>query len=277
MISALWSNIGGLVNRLLGQNERRTDPLAEPFPAGWLTTLEREVPFYRRLPRDEDRTQLRSDVFRFVTQKTWTPFDVEIDDRRKVIVAAHACLLLNGRVDLPVYPRTREIIIRSGVFGPRTQSIAPDGRLFESQESRIGEAWYRGPIVLSWDAVEPLTTVAQPLHNVILHEFAHALDHLDGSSDGTPPLDTRRQLAAWAEVFTREFQRLRRSADNFLPTVIDPYGATSAAEFFAVVTEAFFCRPLLLKQEHPELFEEMRQFFQQDPATWGGGGSQREA
>lgn len=268
MIGAFWAGIGGFVNRLLGQANRRTDPLPSPFPQPWHATLEREVPFYEQLPQDAARAQLRSDVFWFVRQKSWTPFDVEMDDRKKVIIAAHACLLLNGRIDLPVYPRTREVIVRSGIFGPRTQSIAPDGRLFESQESRIGEAWYRGPIVLSWDAIEPLTRAPHPMHNVIIHEFAHALDHLDGLSDGTPPLESRGAVADWVEIFTREFERLRRSADGFQPTHIDPYGATNAPEFFAVVTEAFFCRPAALMREHPELFEQLRGFFRQNPADW---------
>jgi Mlc titration factor MtfA (ptsG expression regulator) len=264
----LWSSVEGLVSRLFGRNNRRADPLPSPFPPAWQATLDREVPFYLRLPKDEDRTQLRSDVFRFVVEKTWTPFDVEIDDRKKLIIAAHACVLLNGRIDLPVFPRTREIILRSGVFGPRTQSIAPDGRLFESHDARIGEAWYRGPIVLSWEAIEPLTIARYPAHNVIVHEFAHALDHLDGQSDGTPPLETRRALAEWADVFTRAFERLRNAAEDIRSNIIDPYGATNPAEFFAVVSEAFFCRPTLLKRQHPELFEQMRLFFRQDPSDW---------
>lgn len=268
LIDALWSSVEGLVNRLFRDNTRRTDPLPSPFPAAWQATLEREVPFYSRMPRDEDRSQLRSDIFRFVDDKTWTPFDVDIDERKKLIIAAHACLLLNGRIDLPVYPRTREIILRSGVFGPRTQSIAPDGRLFESHEARIGEAWYRGPIVLSWGAIEPLTIAPHPAHNVILHEFAHALDHLDGHSDGTPPLESRRALAEWAEVFSREFERLRNAAEGLQSNIIDPYGATNAPEFFAVVTEAFFCRATMLNRQHPELFEQMRLFFRQDPSGW---------
>lgn len=268
MLGNLWSNVEGLVNRLFGEKTRRTDPLPSPFPAYWQAILDREVSFYSRLPSDADRSQLRSDIFRFIAEKTWTPFDIEIDDRKKVIIAAHACLLLNGRIDMPVYPRTREIIVRSGVFGPRTQSIAPDGRLFESYEARIGEAWYRGPIVLSWDAIEPLTITTNPAHNVIVHEFAHALDHLDGHTDGTPPLENRRALSEWADVFTSAFERLRSSISDFLPNEIDSYGATNPAEFFAVVTEAFFFRPTALRNQHPDLFEQMRLFFRQDPSEW---------
>ncbi len=215
----------------------------------------------------ENREQLRRDILRFVQQKTWTPFDIEIDDRKKVIIAAHACLLLNGRPDLPLYPRTREVIVRSSMFGPREHAIAPDGRLFEIHEPRIGEAWYRGPIVLSWDAIEPLTGGRAPASNVILHEFAHALDHLDGMADGTPPLESRRAADEWARVFTREYERLRDPLDDRVQK-IDPYGATNPAEFFAVVTEQFFTRPVGLKQAHAELYEQLRRFFQQDPAHW---------
>ena len=260
--------MGGLVNRFFNHSHRRTDPLPSQFPEAWQAMLDRDVTFYGRLPTDENRAQLRRDVFWFVNHKTWTPFDVEIDDRKKVVIAAHACILLNGRIDLPLFPRTSEVILRSGVFGPRTQTIAPDGQIFETYETRIGEAWYRGPIVLSWDAIEPLTHARHSPHNVIVHEFAHALDHLDGWTDGTPPLDNRESVAEWAELFAGEFNRLRNLVQGGYALNIDSYGATNPAEFFAVVTEAFFCQATALKGQHPALFEQLRRFFRQDPSAW---------
>lgn len=268
MLNHSRGGLSGLVNRLFSRTHRRTDPLPAPFPDPWHTILQYNVPFYRRLPSQENRDQLQRDLYWFVSHKRWTPFDIDIDDRKKVIVAAHACLLLNGRLDLGVFPRTREIIIRPGVFGTRVQTIAPDGRLFEMHDARIGEAWYRGPIVLSWDAIEPLTLSPHPARNVIVHEFAHALDHLDGYADGTPPLENRRAVAEWAEAFTREFEHLRDLADGGHEDDIDPYGATNPAEFFAVVAEHFYCRAHTLRRRHADLYEQLHRFFCQDPSAW---------
>ena len=260
--------LSSFVNWLLNAARHRAEPLAELFPEEWRSILAQSIPFYSRLPTEADREQLQRDIVRFVAEKSWTPFDVEIDDRKRVVIAAHACLLLNRRLDLGLYPRTLEIILRSGTFGPQTQSRSPDGHLFESVEDRIGEAWYRGPIVLSWGAIEALIQDHDPHQNVIIHEFAHALDHLDGISDGTPPLESGRELSEWADVFTHEYQRLRQLASDGRFQDIDPYAATNPAEFFAVVTEQFFCRGAALRRQHLDLYGQLELFFRQDPANW---------
>ncbi|HRT40892.1 MAG TPA: M90 family metallopeptidase, partial [Phycisphaerae bacterium] len=132
-------------------------------------------------------------------------------------------------------------------------------------EARLGEAWYRGAVVLSWDDV--LRGAADPgdADNVVFHEFAHQLDSESGANEGAPDLPTREARARWARVFEREFRRLINDLQHARPTLLRPYAATNPAEFFAVVTEYFFELPLALRSRHAELYDEMAAYFQQDP------------
>jgi Mlc titration factor MtfA (ptsG expression regulator) len=102
----------------------------------------------------------------------------------------------------------------------------------------------------------------------VLHELAHQLDFENQSSDGTPALDTRGDYLAWARVMSAEFNALRNASDAGLPTLLDQYGSTNPAEFFAVITEAFFERPRALKKKHPALFAQLQRFYKQDPTTY---------
>lgn len=261
--------MAGLFDWIRGSRpDRRTAPLRLPFRSDWRDILLADAPFYRRLPEDHDRDQLERDVARFVNQTTWVPIDIELDDRKKVVIAAFACLLINRRLDLDLYSRSREIILRPEVFGDLEHAISPDGSVFEIRDEMLGEAWYRGPVVLSWASIEPTTRTLAPNHNVVIHEFAHKLDFLDGLVDGTPPLADANEAADWSDVFTREHEQLERDIQAGNITVLDPYALTDCAEFFAVATETFFCHPRRLAKRHQRLYNRLRHFFGHDPATW---------
>jgi Mlc titration factor MtfA (ptsG expression regulator) len=135
----------------------------------------------------------------------------------------------------------------------------------EGRQTRLGEAWMRGAIVLSWDAVRRDSGDFQDGHNVTLHEFAHQLDQQDGTFDGAPLLEKVSHYGSWARVLMKEYRALGEAADRGQETLIDQYGATNPAEFFAVITEAFFETPKPLKEKHPELYAELKQFYHQDP------------
>jgi len=264
--------MAGLFDWIRGsQPGRRTAPLRLPFRSDWRDILLADAPFYRCLPEDHDRDQLERDVARFIDQTTWVPFDIELDDRMRVVIAAFACLLINRRLDLDLYTRCREIIVRPGVFGDREHAIAPDGSVFEVRDELLGVAWYRGPVVLSWASIEPVTRTLRPNTNVVIHEFAHKIDFLDGYVDGTPPLANASEVADWSDVFTREYERLVNDIQAGRATVLDPYAATDCAEFFAVAAEAFFCRPHRMAKRHPRLYKLLSQFFGHDPTTWREG------
>lgn len=104
--------------------------------------------------------------------------------------------------------------------------------------------------------------------NLVLHEFAHQLDFEDSETDGAPALAARTEYLSWARVMSREFEALRAADQAGTPTVLDTYGATNPAEFFAVATEAFFERPAALRAKQPELYRELARFYRQDPATY---------
>ena len=123
-------------------------------------------------------------------------------------------------------------------------------------------------LVLAWDEVQAGAADPYDGQNLVLHEFAHQLDFEDGSTDGTPALDTGAQMRAWATVLGDELEALRQAADAGEPTLLDPYGAEDAAEFFAVATETFFERAEELSRQHPRLYAELRRFYAQDPVAW---------
>jgi hypothetical protein len=128
----------------------------------------------------------------------------------------------------------------------------------------LGEAWHFGTVILAWDAV---LTGGRDTHdgkNVVLHEFAHQLDYLDGVADGTPPLRNRAQYRRWQEVMTAEFARLAAESEHGRPRVLDAYGATNPAEFFAVATECFFEKPMQLRRHHPQLYDILKEYYCQD-------------
>ncbi len=140
------------------------------------------------------------------------------------------------------------------------------GGLIAGEQGRLGEAWGQGVVVLSWDDVRRGAADMRDGQNVVLHEFAHQLDQEDGAADGAPILPGRSRYVAWARVLGAEYEQLRRDASRGRPSVLDDYGATNPAEFFAVATECFFEKPGLLRRRHPELYEELRAYYRQDPA-----------
>jgi Mlc titration factor MtfA (ptsG expression regulator) len=137
--------------------------------------------------------------------------------------------------------------------------------------ANLGEAWPSGPVILSWDSVLGGAHDPDDGHNLVFHEFAHKLDMLDGLADGTPPLPERAQFAVWVRTMTAEFERLRAETEHGRATVLDTYGATNPAEFFAVVTECFFERSRELREKHPQLYGVLRDYYLQDPAAGAAG------
>ena len=133
-----------------------------------------------------------------------------------------------------------------------------------SDSSLAGQAWLRGPIILSWP------DVAQSWigHNVVVHELAHHLDGIDGDMSGDPIFDRAEDQAAWDRIAQQEFDRLTRDLASGKRTVLDPYGSSNRAEFFAVACEAFFEIPTELQAEHPQLYGCLTRYFHSDPASW---------
>ena len=145
---------------------------------------------------------------------------------------------------------------------------------WEGPEQRLGETGRQmGSMVLAWDAVTAGAADASDGRNVVFHEFAHQLDYEDYTTDGVPLLRSRQQEQAWSSVMRVEFASLQAASDTGIPTLLDHYGATNPAEFFAVAVEAFFERPKAMKFRYPRMFEELQRFFQQDPTQYSAENS----
>lgn len=236
---------------------------ARPFPDEWRPWIEKNVPMVVALSPD-DRAELEKLCMAFLEDKHFEGAGgFEITDEVKVTIAAQACMLLIHR-DTDVYPDLETIIVYPSTFVAKHQRR--EGYVVVEEDSaRLGESWSRGIVVLAWDSVRSGTANMHDGKNVVLHEFAHQLDAEDGDMDGAPDLGARARYGAWARVLGDEFGDLVAKAEAGRGSDIDKYGATNPAEFFAVITEAFFEKPRQLKMKHPELYDQLVAFYQQDP------------
>lgn len=244
---------------------RRRRVLSRAFPVRWQQQLQRDMVLYRQLPpelrqRVHQNTLLVLDEVNF-----YGCAGQEVTEPMKVLIAAHAALLVGG-LTVDYYQRLTAILVYPGAYRSEVEWQDGDVTGVEHQD-RLGESWEAGRVILGWDqlaleAADPDTT-----SNVMLHEFAHQLDQLDGAADGAPPLSSGVSARNWHQVFTEAWQRLQaRPPDG--GGVIDDYGATDPAEFFAVVTEAFFLTPDQLQAQEPELYHCLSEFYQLSPTDW---------
>lgn len=253
----------GILKRLRRRRLRR-----QPFPPAWRAIVDRNLPFYARLSA-EDREELELLIMIFIAEKSFEGCGGQaIDDEVRVTIAGQACLLLLHR-DTDVYPRLDVILVYpSAVAVEREQS---DGYIVNTgRRVHLGESWTRGMVILSWDHVLSGARDPDDGDNVTLHELAHQLDGEDGTMDGTPRLAARARYNSWGAVLSDEYATLRSKLERGRRSDIDAYGATNEAEFFAVITEMFFEKPVSMRSRHPELYAELQAFFRQDPANWSG-------
>lgn len=246
------------------RERRRRKLLALPLPPEWQAILERNLAHYRYLSPAE-KVMLRDRTRIFVAEKNWEGCNgLTVTDEMKVTIAAHASLMALGLEGEPFGGLLSVLIYPAGYRVPeeRWQS----GWSISGESSRLGESWYRGPVILSWDEIQDDALHPGYGNNLVWHEFAHQIDMLDRSTNGTPPLQTREARRQWHEVMTAEFEQLRSDARAGRNTLLDTYGAESEAEFFAVTTECFFDAPVELRETHPRLYELLAGYYRQDPA-----------
>jgi Mlc titration factor MtfA (ptsG expression regulator) len=247
---------------------RRARVLEHPFPPEWHRILRRRVPIAGRLPPDL-RHQLRQRIQVFLNEK---PFlgcaGLEITDEVRVTVAAQACLLLLGKPSSFGFSGLRQVLVYPGALETGQVRTHSNGVVEHVDDHRSGESWGQGQVVLSWDDVCAGASDPGDGYNVVLHEFAHQLDQETGVANGAPELATRAAYERWSSVLGREFEQLRGRVDRGEATLLDDYGATEPAEFFAVATECFFELPVRMADEHPELFRTLHTYYRIDPRGW---------
>lgn len=239
--------------------------MAEPFPEGWSTLIETHVPHVKFLDA-ETRAWLEDLIQVFVAEKQFDgAAGLEVTDEMRVTIAAQACTLLLGDDETQVYPNLARIVIYPEAYVAKRQT-AEGMVVVESAEVRLGESWDHGVVVLAWSAVKHGARNVCDGHNVVYHEFAHQLDQEFGDADGAPALPEGMSYGAWSKALGREFAILKEGEEDGRKTLLDHYGATNPAEFFAVATEAFFEKPVQMKLKKPELYAQLAAFYRQDPA-----------
>jgi len=244
------------------RRRRRRRWLERPTPSAWRPWLS-ALPFYERLSAEE-RTRLEATTRILAAEKTWEGCDgLVVTPEMKVVIAAQAALLVL-EIEHDYYADVTSIVIFPTTYASPFERKDALG-IASTGEQHLGEAWYRGPVVLAWDSALHGAHDPRDGHNLVWHEFAHRLDALDGFFDGTPPLDREADYEVWKQTFGGAYQRLRDDIEAGRPHVLDSYAATNEAEFFAVAVETFFERPRRLQREEPGLYDTLRAYFRQDP------------
>ncbi len=258
------------------RRRRRRALLAEPFPTAWFDILRENVRLYDRLNASE-KAKVQSFIRVFISEKKWEGCaGFTMTDEVRVTVAALVGILMLGFDTSDAggehFEDILSILVYPNAFVARAVVSSQGGTVLEADTSRVGEAWYRGPVILAWDQVLSEARHETRGRNVVMHEFAHQLDMLNGRvTDGMPPLDTAAQRRRWIDVVHEHYRQLTAACDAGYGTLIDCYGAKNLSEFFAVSTETFFELPSAMHELHPELFDVLREFYRQDPTRLEGG------
>lgn len=244
---------------------RRRRIQARPLPRQWQQWLQTDMALYRQLPGAE-RDRLHHTLTVLLDEVAFYGCaGLTVTDSMKVLIAAHGALLING-LSMDYYQDLRSILVYPGAYRAAVKSR--DGAVtVQTEQDRLGESWQSGRVILSWDSFAHEAADPTSTSNVAIHEFAHQIDQVDGAADGAPPLASGETARHWQDVFTDAWERLRHHPGH-PHNVIDPYGATNPAEFFAVVTETFFLQPHALRAQEPELYNCLSRFYRLSPMTW---------
>jgi MtfA peptidase len=211
------------------------------------------------LPR---RPKLRELALLFMAEKDFAgAHDLEVTDLMRVSIAAQACTPIL-ELGLDWYAGWHGIVVYPGDFRVRRREMDEDGVVHEWEDELAGEAMPGGPVVLSWDAA-----AHDPAMNVVLHEFAHKLDMLNGEADGVPPLHVGMDRRAWHKAFEEAYEGFCDALERGKDTWLDPYAGEHPSEFFAVLSEAFFCEARETRRRYPHVYEQLALFYRQDPAA----------
>jgi Mlc titration factor MtfA (ptsG expression regulator) len=215
----------------------------------------RGLPFLPKIPK------LKELVLLFLAEKQFTgAHGLELTDEMRVAIAAQACLPIL-ELGLDWYAGWTGIVVYPGDFRVQRTEVDEAGVVHEWDDELAGEAMPGGPVVISWDAA-----AYDPHINVVIHEFAHKLDMVNGVADGMPPLHPGMDPRAWTQAFSEAYEGFGDALERGKDTWLDPYAAEHPSEFFAVISEAFFEEPAETQRRYPAVYEQLRLFYRQDPA-----------
>ena len=246
---------------------RREELMTRPLPEEWRRFLKENVPLFNRLPSQlkqqvEGHTQILLDEIIFEGHGG----QIMTDEIRVTIAGQASFLLLNQK---GFFPRTlRSVIVYPTAYKARTVKSGVGGLYTESEQTVLGQSWDAGVVVLAWDNTRHSAGNPNDGHNLVLHEFAHQLDQGSGNADGTPILQNRNRYSEWRKSMAQTYAAFLKDTDRGKKTVMDDYGATNPAEFFAVATETFFEKPRQLNKKRPELYDELCTYYRTNPLKW---------
>ena len=233
-------------------------PIAESL---WRDALQR-CTAARRLGASDQAT-LRVLATLFLQSKSLEPTKgLHLGDADRVLIAAHACVPIL-KLGIDWYDGWHSVIVYPDAFIPRRPHTDAAGVVHQTSSVMAGEAWGRGPVILSWADVQ--NGGRKPGHNVVVHEMAHKLDMLNGDANGFPPLHRRMDRREWSRVFSTAWDRLKQAQGDGVDLPIDPYALENPAEFFAVASEQFFETPANLREHLPDVYRQLELFYRQHP------------
>ena len=246
---------------------RRQRIKTQPWTLPWETIIQQNLPIYRHLAPPLKK-RLQGHIKVILAEKQFVGCGgLSITSEIKLTIAAIASLLLlNERGEY--YPKLCSILVYPSAYVAKQTKPISNYVVQETKVVRLGESWSRDRVVLCWSQIKYDTQNWQDGHNVILHEFAHQLDSESGMANGVPILELQSDYITWAKVFTREYQQLINNVKRGGRTVMDAYGTTNPAEFFAVATETFFEKPKQMAQRHPALYHQLKRYYKLDPVEW---------
>lgn len=236
------------------------------LPDGWEETVARDVAVWARLD-DTERVVLAEHARWLLHHIRWEAArDFALTDEVRAVIAAQAALLVLGLDIEAAYGAVSSVLVHPSTVVLRGQRAAPGGHGLATDAPELihGQTAWRGTVTIAWHAARRAARAPEHGVDVVLHEFAHVLDGIDGTIDGTPPIEDASARRRWVQVCTREYDALQRGVSDGL---LRPYAATNVGEFFAVATEAFFTRPVRMAEARPDLYEVLQNFYHQDPAA----------
>lgn len=248
---------------------RRRRLMEQPFPEQWNYILQHNVPYADHLP-ETLQNKLKGLVNIFLNEKTFEGCaGLEITDEIRVTIAAQASILMLGIDDLTsIYNDLRSVLVYPKPYVAKIKNRYDSFFVQEGFQRRRGEAWSRGHVILAWDEVKKGASDIHDGKNLVFHEFAHQLDYEYGATSQVESEHDESHFLSWARVVGGEYKKLLQAIKRDQQTLIDAYGATNPAEFFAVITESFFEKPRQLRNKHPELYRQLQEFYRQDPASY---------
>jgi len=239
----------------------------KPFPREMEIILTQDVPVYQKIPG------ILKDIFKkrlviFMHEKQFEGCGgLKMTEKKKVVISAYACILLTGSPS-DYYPDLRAILLYPGDYLAPVNETGEGGIVTVGKEHRKGEFWSAGNIVLSWSDIKKNIYGTCNGQNLIYHEFAHYLDYQYGLTAGIDENGTILREDEWTRTLAFHYRKLRRTRRGRTESVLDKYGASNPSEFFSVVTEAFFEKPVELHNKIPDLYSAFKSFYNLDPVSW---------